>query len=590
MNLKTPHYFLIAAAVVLFTHFGFYPKWQQSDTEATISWDVSGYYLYLPAFFIYQDVEELAFMEGILETYHPTADLQQAFVHEPSGNRVMKYSAGQAIVFTPFFLLAHLWASGSGNYPADGFSFPYQFMISMGSLIVALLGIWMLLRVLRIWFTLRIAGLTVLAIVIGSNYLNYSAIDGAMTHNSLFTIYALLLWVTHRFYDRPTMMRAIPIGLLVGLAALIRPTEILAAIIPLLWGLDGISQAGIRQRLQFYYQHRSALLVAIILCGMVGLIQLAYWKFVAGEWIVYSYEDQGFSWLHPHLLDGFLSYKSGWLTYSPLMVFALMGFVPLYRWQRAIFWPALLFSGLFIYVTFAWDIWWYGGSLGQRAMVQAYPVLSLPLAAFLTWVFQQKRWITNPVLLVFLLFAAANLWFTRHAHRNGLLKVGQMTKAYYWKSLGRSSLDPEYLKLLDTDEYFTGDRTDVQTVYPAEPDSDWSARLSGDDQYSEEVVVPLHSFNGWIRASASFSIESKEWNYWQMTQWQIRFLNGETIVKQRMIRVHRLLQSHQTNQQLFFDVKAPKMPYNRMAVQFWNAESSVPITISDLKVETFRSN
>jgi len=590
MNLKTPHYFLIAAALLLFTHFGFYPKWQQTNTEATISWDVSGYYLYLPAFFIYQDVEDLAFMEDILETYRPTSDFQQAFVHEPSGNRIMKYSAGQSVVFTPAFLLAHLWATVSDKYPADGFSFPYQFMISMGSLIIALLGIWVLLMVLRTWFTHRVAGLTVLTIVVGTNYLNYAAIDGAMTHNSLFTIYAILLWVTHRFYKRPTVTRAIPIGLLVGLAALIRPTEILAAIIPLLWQLDRISWPSIRQRLRFYVEHAPALIVAVILCGLVGFVQLAYWKYAAGEWIVYSYQDQGFSWLHPHLLDGFLSYKSGWLTYSPIMVFALIGFGPLYRQEKGMFWPAIVFSALFIYVTFAWDIWWYGGSLGQRAMVQAYPVLSLPLAAFLTWLFQQKKWITIPVLLVFLLFAAANLWFTRHAHRNGLLKVGQMTKAYYWKSLGRSSLDTEYLKLLDTDEYFSGDLRDVQTIFPTEPDSVWSARLSGENQFSEPVELQVPSSIEWVRASAQFDIDQKEWNYWQMTQWQIRYLNGESIVKERMIRVHRLLRSNQQDQELFFDSKAPNAPFNRISVLFWNAESTVPITISDLRVETFRSN
>ena len=38
--------------------------------------------------------------------------------------------------------------------------------------------------------------------------------------------------------------------------------------------------------------------------ALVGFIQLAYWKYASGEWLVYSYEDQGFSWLKPHLYEG----------------------------------------------------------------------------------------------------------------------------------------------------------------------------------------------------------------------------------------------------------------------------------------------
>ena len=49
-------------------------------------------------------------------------------------------------------------------------------------------------------------------------------------------------------------------------------------------------------------------------------------------------------------------------------------------------------------MTAAWDIWWYGGSFGQRALIQAYPVLLFPIAALLTTFENQKRSLTNPVV------------------------------------------------------------------------------------------------------------------------------------------------------------------------------------------------
>lgn len=90
--------------IMIYTAFIFYPKWKQSGTEATISWDASGYYMYLPALFIYKDIKKCAFKDSILAKYSPTPDFQQAFVHTKSGNYVMKYSSGQAITMMPFFL------------------------------------------------------------------------------------------------------------------------------------------------------------------------------------------------------------------------------------------------------------------------------------------------------------------------------------------------------------------------------------------------------------------------------------------------------------------------------------------------------
>ena len=127
--------FLASAALILAAAFFYYPKWEQPGTEATLSWDVSGYYLYLPAAFIYHDLKKLDFAPPLLEKYNPAPGFDQAFLH-PSGNRVMKYSCGQALQFLPWFAAGHLAAKVFG-YPADGFSQPYQTAVSWGSLLVA---------------------------------------------------------------------------------------------------------------------------------------------------------------------------------------------------------------------------------------------------------------------------------------------------------------------------------------------------------------------------------------------------------------------------------------------------------------------
>lgn len=579
--------------LLVLTALFYYPKWSNIGTNATISWDVSGYYWYLPALFIHDDLTTCTSRDTILKTYGPTPDFQQGFFNE-DGVCVMKYSCGQALQYLPAFLLAHWYASSTDVYPADGFSYPYQLAIGLNSLLVALLGLFLLRLFLRLFFDEITTGLTLIAITFGTNYLTYAGISNAMTHNHLFTIYAALLLLTHSFYQSPNRAKAVGIGLLVGLAALTRPTEILAALIPLLWGIEGLND-----RLQFLRKHLSLLITAIVCCVLVGSLQLIYWKYATGSWLVYSYEDQGFSWLSPHFGQAMFSYRSGWLTYSPILVFALVGFVPLYRNYRRVFWMALVFCVLFSYVTFAWDIWWYGGSVGQRAMVQSYPVFALPLAAFIEIV-RRNTWVASLMGLVGLIFILYNLWVTHQAHHGGLYRVGMMTRAYFWEVVGTFEKQEEDLKLLDTDEDYRGERENVRLLMETgfETDSipdcglpplegEQSVCLSADIQYSPTFEVPLEPGAAeWIRVSADYYCDLKEWNDWRMAQVVTQFRNGEAVVKSKIIRLHRLLNNGE-RQRIHQDTRCPEAPYDRVVVHFWNSDGTQRLLVDQLTIEAF---
>jgi hypothetical protein len=93
----------LATALILLTGIACYPKWEQANTKVTISWDVSGYYLYLAAAILHKDLRQLAFFPKIEEKHHPGPGMGQAFKHPESGNFVMKYSMGQALQYLAWF-------------------------------------------------------------------------------------------------------------------------------------------------------------------------------------------------------------------------------------------------------------------------------------------------------------------------------------------------------------------------------------------------------------------------------------------------------------------------------------------------------
>jgi hypothetical protein len=93
-----------------------------------------------------------------------------------------------AVAYLPFFTLAQLCARPLG-YPADGFSYPYQVAIGIGSLIISLVGLFFLRKILRRYFSETVTATCLLILVFSTNYLEYAAITAALTHNYLFTLY-----------------------------------------------------------------------------------------------------------------------------------------------------------------------------------------------------------------------------------------------------------------------------------------------------------------------------------------------------------------------------------------------------------------
>lgn len=562
-------------------------------SEATIGWDVSGYYIYLPALFIYKDLKLLSFQDQILKDYQPTPERQQSFPHD-SGAFVAKYSSGQALQMLPFFAVAHAYATLSPRYPADGYSAPYQLGIALGALVFALVGLIFLRKYLLLYFSDHVVGLSLLLLCLGSNYFDYAGITGAMTHNTLFTLYALLLLVSHRFHQKPRYLLAVIIGGVVGLMALTRPTEIIAVIIPLVYGMNPFSKKQLTLRSLFLWQNRGKILLSATMCLLVGSIQLIYWKYVSGEWIVYSYEEQGFSWLSPHLYEGFIGYRSGWLTYSPIMICSIIGLPMLYRFHKSQLMFVLPFALLFTYITFAWDIWWYGGSLGQMAMVQLYPVLSIPFALFVRELITWKKYLQWIVGFILALFIYLNLWYTYQAHGGHMLLAGQMTQRYFWKTIGTWNYNPNDLKLLDNKDLYTGllDEKEVQELELLTIDKINDGCLSEDLIHLSEgcQYSPFYKYGSppkdkkWIRFSAEITIDDKEWNYWQMSQMILQYhdTTGKE-VKSNMIRLQRFLYENQT-QEVYLDSKIPEGEELQITVSFWNASSKKSTRIQNIKV------
>ena len=289
-NLVSKYVYIFCLIMVSYTSFVYYPRWHKERTESTISCDVAGYYWYLPAVFIYHDLRHLSFSDSIYSKYHPIITLDQS-VKVENGNSVLKYTSGMALMYLPFFLAGHA-AAIIGGYPRDGFSLPYQLAIQVGGFLVSILGLWYLRKLLLLYYKDGIVALAMLLLVIGTNYTNVAFIDSGMSHGWLFTIYVFILLNTRQLYATFQIKYALMVGLLIGLATLARPTEAMSCLIPLLWRLESLSVQEIKRHFRVIFSQLKLLTIAICCAAAVVSIQLAYWKYTSGHWLVYSYGDQ----------------------------------------------------------------------------------------------------------------------------------------------------------------------------------------------------------------------------------------------------------------------------------------------------------
>ncbi len=588
--------YILSVVLMCYTSLVFYPRWTKPDSEAAISWDVSGYYWYLPSVFIYHDLKHQAFTDSVIAKYKPTNTEFQQRTQAPNGNYVIKYSSGLAIMFLPFFTAAHL-AAGALGYPRDGFSAPYQLGIQLGGLLVALIGLWYLRKFLLLYYSDRVTAIVLSLLVIGTNYLNYAAVDCGMSHSWLFTVYVLLLLSTHYYYKEFKLKYALAIGFLTGLAVLTRPTDIVACIIPLLWGMQSFSGRAFVDQLGLLRKNTATLSAAVLVAFSVVFVQLIYWKYVSGHWLYYSYGSQSFTFYKPHMYQYSFSPRTGWLRYTPMFLLSFAGILPyLKRGHHKA--AVLVFFFVNFYVVCAWDVWWYGG----RAMVQSYPVIILPMATLVETALRRKT-VARILAGLVALFVYMNVWITWMYHKGNLYDSDSMNSNYYWRVAGRWSAPDSVRMLMDKCDFFTGDPTTERLLYHNDFEratGPWyttnaisghqSVMLNKDVQVTPAYRVSCESDSiGWIRVKSTFRCANKEWDVWKMAHAIVRLRDSRkpgACIQEGFIKADRILSNGETREIAFY-IRTTKARYDAIEVFYWNAGSEQTITIDDLDIRTF---
>ncbi|MFM6983953.1 MAG: hypothetical protein ACKOXF_07460 [Chitinophagaceae bacterium] len=367
-------------------------KYKIFTYKSTMWADASGYYVYLPATFIYQwDVKKLP--SGI-DTL-----TGRGFSTDTSKNAIFtKYTSGISYLQLPFFAAAHLYASITGE-EANGFSQVYVNSLLFSGVFYLLLALFCLYYFLLDYFGKLPSLFTCLALLAATNLYYYGIEHPGLSHvYSFFLICGSLLLIQKN--SRNMLIIVVPAAVLL---VLIRPTNIVAVVTLLFIHFD-LNAYSIRQFIKIRQLYIG------LLAGLLFLIpQLFYWHSLTGQWLMYSYQNEGFIyWNRPFIAEVLLAACNGFLTYAPVFLLAFAGLIwkPLTRINSIII---LISFALITYLNASWWCWPFGCAYGGRAFIEYYPFLAIGLAAFINQFVDKGKKSTYTIAIILLALSFLNL-------------------------------------------------------------------------------------------------------------------------------------------------------------------------------------
>jgi hypothetical protein len=405
--------------------------------EAATKIDGWGYHAYLPALFWDNDLgkmQRLIDLRRKTDLYNPydsTNTLHPYNEYTPApktGNFVLKYTMGVALMQAPFWAFAHIIAKIGGFAATDEGSI-YHFSLCFAVIFYIIMGFYVLKRFLERYFTQKTVLTTLLCLAFCTNLFEFGVSGNIMAHGIQFFWVALLLFYTDEWHRSPSLRKALAVGFILGIITLIRPNELLFGLIPLFWGV--YDKVSLGAKLQLWRENWRQLLCAAVCVPLPFLPQIAYWKIIAGVWFFDSYPNEHFDFAHPHIIGGFFTGENALFFYSPALFLAFLGVFIQKKYAPQAFFTTIIVVLVFTYITYSWWCWDYSGAYGSRPIVDLLPVLSLPFAAF--W---ERVWAIKTLrFALFLAVFFVGIQTIQLERQNTCRYIHTATSAIYYKNL-----------------------------------------------------------------------------------------------------------------------------------------------------------
>ncbi len=393
--------------VILFYLSGFifnvtYKFFENKEAKYYImSSDTEGYYQYLP-YVLLKEQEQIKNMRWTIEY--------------ENGNRLNVFTCGVAIMQLPFFLMAH-FISWYFDLETTGYTPVYFMFVFFSTLFYVLVGLIFLYKALRRIVNQRYALLTTALIFYATNLFYYTIMSPGMSHAYSFSLISIFIYFVPLFYRNPNLKNLLGVIVPFALAVLIRPTNIIIGLYFVLFDIGSWKQ--FTERLIFLFKRWYLIALMVIVAFIIFIPQMLYWKYVTGNYIVYSYQQFGFDNLKsPFISTVLIGARNGLYIYTPIMLVATLSLLYLAYKKKLSAIGILLIMAIIVYVNGSWFMPTFSAAAGYRALIEYFPLMAIPLAFLVQQNLQySSAWKKKTFMAMICFFVVYNLLFAfKYSH------------------------------------------------------------------------------------------------------------------------------------------------------------------------------
>ena len=332
--------------------------------------DGQGYYMYLPAYFIYHDPKML-----FLDQVQDVGAFRSTYFLSATGAMVDKYTMGTALLQLPFFLIAHILTSIVNPSAATGFTEYYQFANGISAAFYFFVGSCFAYKTTSKYVPKKFAVLALMVCTFGSNLFHYATYDASFSHIYSFAMISIFLYWIHLENDYKSDSRSRKAlfyllgGAIYGIIVLIRVTDATVILLYLLFSV--INKKELKRRV---IRLTSPSKVLFFGAGAVAafLPQMLHWRVTTGHFLLNSYgeTDPGFIyWKTPKILHVLFLPERGIFFWCPVLLIGLiLGIIWVKRIDNVIL-CSVVFIALYIYVIASWHSYTLAGGYSHRIFV-----------------------------------------------------------------------------------------------------------------------------------------------------------------------------------------------------------------------------
>jgi hypothetical protein len=354
--------------------------WFPKPPARVIDGDALGYYAWLRSVVVDGDID---FSNDYRLLTDELAEDSEELTPTITGLVPNKWPPGSALLWAPLFLTVGLCISvlnlAGAGIPFDGLALPFKISAGVAGIFYATLGIWLCYDLARRVHPAPAAFWATITLWLAGSPLYYSLVSPTYSHaTSLFAI-ALFAHTWFRTRGRDDVRRFALLGIVGGLAALVRTQDLIVLVLP---GIELL--VGIRDRRWSFGGACGRLAVLGAACGIALSPQLWAWQVLYGTPVLNPHGGGDyFGWTQPAILQTLFSMRQGLVSWTPVVLLAAIGLPRLVRRDPLLGWASVTVLLLALYVNAAATMWWAGAGFGARRFVGYTPFLAVGLSALL---------------------------------------------------------------------------------------------------------------------------------------------------------------------------------------------------------------